>query len=176
MMANENCSTGTGLKKTGAVTVKRPSPGAWSRPEENELVALVRKGTSIDALAKKYKRSPRAVRLKLERLGLNLAATKLEVSGDLKIPKELPSLEEVLKIVAAAILKAAQPGLGKTELQRLDTSARAQRLDTIANLYKAYAAGLEQYVGYRKIEADIVEMKQKYAELVTKKAESSAPK
>jgi len=105
--------------------------------------------------------------VKLERLGLNLAATRLEVSGDLKMPKELPSLEEVLKIVAAAILKASQHGLGKTELQRLDT---------IANLYKAYAAGLEQYVGYRKIEADIVEMKQKYAELVSKKAESSASK
>ena len=59
-------------------------------------------------MAKKYKRSPRAVKVKLERLGLNLAATRLEVSGDLKMPKELPSLEEVLKIVAAAILKASQ--------------------------------------------------------------------
>ena len=67
--------------------------------------------------------------------------------------------------VAGAILKASQPGLGKTELQRLDT---------IANLYKAYAAGLEQYVGYRKIEADIVEMKQKYAEMVSARACHSA--
>ncbi len=154
-------------KKTGTVTVKHSGPGAWSRIEEKELAALARNGLSLEALAKKYQRSPKAIRLKLQRLGLNMAATKLEVSGDLKIPKDLPSLEEVLKILAGAILKAAQTGLGKTELQRLDT---------IANLYKAYAAGLEQYVGYRKIEADIVEMKRKYAELVGNKAEGSAAK
>ncbi len=140
----------------------------WTRDEECELVRLfLDERIGLDALAVKFKRRRKAVENKLRRLGLNLAATKLEVSGDLKIPKDLPSLEEVLKILAGAILKAAQPGLGKTELQRLDT---------IANLYKAYAAGLEQYVGYRKIEAEIVEMKQKYAELVNKNAEDGATK
>jgi len=55
--------------------------------------------------------------------------------------------------------KACEPGLGKTELQRLDV---------IANLYKAYADGLERYVGYRKIEEKLVEMEKKYAELARK--------
>ncbi len=150
MMTNQEGVTVTETKKIGTVTVKHSSPSAWSRTQEKELIDLARNGTSLEALAKKYKRSPKAIRLKLERLGLNIVATRLAVSGALKIPEELPSLEDVLKIVAAAILKASQPGLGKTELQRLDT---------IANLYKAYAAGLEQYMGYRKIEADIVEMK-----------------
>jgi hypothetical protein len=156
-----NGSTVTVQEKNDTVTVKRHrGPGAWSRNEEKELVNLFRKGTSLEALAERYRRNPRAVRAKLERLGLNIAASKLEVSGGLELPKELPSLEEVLKIVAAAIQKACQGGLGKTELQRLDT---------IATLYKAYAAGLEQYVGYRKIEAELVRMKEKYEQWAKEK-------
>ncbi len=148
-------------EKNDTNTIKqRRGPGTWSHAEEKDLIKLFEKGTSIEALAERYRRNPRAIRAKLERLGLNIAASKLEVSGQLELPKELPSLEEVLKIVAAAIQKACQGGLGKTELQRLDT---------IATLYKAYAAGLEQYVGYRKIEAKLVEMEKKYAEMAKEK-------
>jgi len=152
-----NNSTVTVSKKIKTETVKRRAgPGAWSRDQEREIIQLFDKGTSIEALAKRYRRSPAAIKKKLQRLGLNIIATKLETSGQLEIPKDLPSLEEVLKIVAAAIYKACQGGLGKTELQRLDT---------IATLYKAYAAGLEQYVGYRKIEAKLLELEEKYSEL-----------
>jgi len=158
-------STVTEKEKNNTVTVKRHAgPGAWPRGQEKELVNLFRKGTSLEALAHKYRRSPAAIRQKLERLGLNVMATKLEVSGQLEFPKELPSLEEVLKIVAAAIFKACQGGLGKTELQRLDT---------IATLYKAYAAGLEQYVGFSKIEARLLEMEKKYGELAKEKTKSN---
>ena len=137
-------------------------PRTWSRKQEQELVRLATKDAppSIDALAAKFKRSPAAIRKKLKRLGINVVASKMEVTAHLDIPEELPSLEEVLKIVAAAIDKGSQPGLGKIELQRLDT---------IATLFKAYAQGLEQYVGYRKIEAKLLELDKKYAELTGKK-------
>ena len=134
----------------------------WSRDDEKQLVKLfTKKRMSIDALAHKFNRKPKAVENKLRRLGLNIVATKLEMSGELPISDDLPSLEEVLKILSAAIYKACQGGLGRTELKRLDT---------IATLYKTYAAGLEQYVGYRKIEAKLVELEKKYAELAKKKA------
>ena len=132
----------------------------WTTQQEQELIRLFQKETSIETLAEKYRRTPRAIRTKLKRLGLDLAAHKIEVTGPFEIPEELPSLEEVLKVVAAAINKACQSGIGKTELQRLDT---------IATLYKAYAAGLEQYVSYRKIEAKLLELEKKYAELTGKK-------
>jgi transposase-like protein len=137
----------------------------WSAQEEQELLEAYKQGVSVEALAQKYRRSPEAVKMKLKRLGLDVVAAKLDITGQLNIPNELPSLEEVLKIVAAAIMKACEPGLGKTELQRLDV---------IATLYKAYAAGLEQYVGYKKIEAKLLELEKKYAILAEKAKGSQA--
>jgi transposase-like protein len=137
----------------------------WSAQEEQELLEAYKQGASVEALAQKYKRSPEAIKMKLKRLGLDVVAAKLDITGQLNIPNELPSLEEVLKIVAAAIMKACEPGLGKTELQRLDV---------IATLYKAYAAGLEQYVGYKKIEAKLLELEKKYAVLAEKAKGSQA--
>lgn len=129
----------------------------WTTKEEKTLVDLFTKQhLSIKALAAKFNRRPKTIENKLRRLGLNVAAAKIEISGELEMPKDLPSLEQVLKIVAAAMDKACQGGLGKVELKRLDT---------IATLYKAYAAGLEQYVGYRKIEAKLEELEKKYSEL-----------
>jgi transposase-like protein len=137
----------------------------WSAQEEQELLEAYKQGASVEALAQKYRRSPEAIKMKLKRLGLDVVAAKLDITGQLNIPNELPSLEEVLKIVAAAIMKACEPGLGKTELQRLDV---------IATLYKAYAAGLEQYVGYKKIEAKLMELEKKYAVLAEKAKGSQA--
>jgi len=165
-MQNESFPTVTVPQKTKTETVKQKhaGPGAWTREQEKELVKLFNEGASIEALAKRYRRSPAAIKKKLQRLGLDVLAAKAEITGQLEIPKQLPSLEEVLKIVAAAITKACEPGLGKTELQRLDV---------IATLYKAYADGLERYVSYRKIESKLLEMEKKYDELA-KKAKGNA--
>ena len=146
--------------------MKGSLPAKWTRKQEQELIRLVTQDAppSIEALAAKFKRSPAAIRKKVKRLGINVIASKLKITAQLDIPEELPSLEAVLKIVAAAIDKASQPGLGKIELQRLDT---------IATLFKTYAQGLEQYVGYRKIEAKLLELDKKYAELTGKKGQGS---
>ncbi|MEM0313700.1 MAG: hypothetical protein QW056_02285 [Candidatus Bathyarchaeia archaeon] len=130
----------------------------WSAEEEQELIELYRQGMSIEALAAKYSRSEDAVRMKLKRLGI-AKAEEVQVTGILEVPEELPSLEEVLKIVAAALQKACQPGLSRTELQRLAV---------ISGLYKSYADGLERYVNYSKIEKKLLEMEAKYAELFKK--------
>jgi hypothetical protein len=138
---------------------KGAGPGAWTRQQEKELLKLFEEGYSIEALAEKFGKSPAAVKKKLQRLGVDIVAAKIEITGPLEIPKELPSLEEVLLLLAGALKKAAEPGLGKTELQRLAV---------IGDLYKAYADGLERYVGYRKIEQKLSEMEKKYAELAKK--------
>lgn len=128
----------------------------WTNEEVKELVQLVRARSSVEELAERFNRSPKAIRSKIKRVGLDLAASKMKVTGSLEVPKKLPSLEDVLKIVAGALDKACQGGLGKTELNRLQT---------IATLYRAYAEGLEQYVGYRKIEEKLLELEKKYEEL-----------
>lgn len=131
----------------------------WRAEEEQELLRLWREGTSVEALAEKYKRTPDAIKMKLKRLGVDIVAAKIEITGPLEIPKELPSLKDVLRVVAGAIEKAKEPGLGKTELERLKV---------IADLYRAYADGLERYVRYTEIERKLEETKREIAEQLAK--------
>ena len=143
----------------------------WKPTEEKELVEeFKRQGgspTVIPHLAKRFNRSPDAIARKLSRLGLNVAAAKFETTATFEAVNELPSLEEVLKIVAGALEKAKEPGLGKTELQRLTV---------IVDLSKEYREGLKEFVNYREIEAKLIELDKKYAELAKEKTKDHAPK
>jgi len=143
----------------------------WKAVEEKTLIDEFKKAGGspivISKLAKRFNRSPEAVAKKLGRLGLNVVGAKIEVTTTIEKVKNLPSLEEVLKLVAGALQKATEPGLGKTELQRLST---------IADLYKAYVDGLERYVQYRKIEERLVELEKKYGDLAKEKTKDHASK
>lgn len=143
----------------------------WKTEEERQLIQEFKKAggspTVISQLAKRFQRSPEAVAKKLGRLGLNVVGAKIEVTTTIEKVRDLPSLEEVLKLVAGALQKATEPGLGKTELQRLST---------IADLYKAYVDGLERYVQYRKIEERLMELEKKYGDLAKEKTKSHASK
>lgn len=143
----------------------------WKPNEEKELIAEFKQAggspTVIPRLAKRFDRSPEAIGKKLRRLGLNVVGAKIEVTTTIERAKDLPSLEDVLKLVAGALNKATEPGLGKTELQRLST---------IADLYKAYVDGLERYVQYRKIEERLVELEKKYGDLASEKTKDHASK
>ena len=146
----------------------------WKQTEEKELIEAFKKAgcrsEAIPQLAKRFNRSPDAIKQKLHRLGLlglNVVGTKFSVTTTFETPKTLPSLEEVLKVVAGALQKVQEPGLGKTELQRLGT---------IADLYKAYVDGLERYVRYRDIEEKLVELEKKYGELAKEKTKDHASK
>jgi hypothetical protein len=142
----------------------------WKPEEEKQLIEEFKKEgcrrEAIPKLARIFNRSPNAVLIKLQRLGLNVVAARWGVTTTFNALQELPSLEEVLRIVAGALKKASEPGLGQVELQRLNT---------IATLYKAYESGLEKYVNYRAIEEKLRELEDKYAKLVEKqKAEGHA--
>ena len=78
-------------------------------------------------------------------------------TSSLNIPKELPTIEEALKILASALKASTQAGLDKVEVQRLQTVA------TLARTYKDFFA---DYVDYRGIEIELVELKAKYEDLV----------
>lgn len=141
----------------------------WKVEEEKALVQEFKKAgchqSALPQLAKRFDRSPEAIAKKLARLGLNVVGAKIEMTTTIPAVKNLPSLEEVLKIVAGALEKAKEPGLGKTELQRLDT---------IATLYKAYESGLEKFVRYQEIEKKLLELEKKYEDLVNEKAKDHA--
>ena len=146
----------------------------WKPAEEKQLIEEFKRAggspTVIPRLAKRFERSPEAITQKLRRLGiygLNVVGSRAEITTTFEEVKDLPSPEEVLKIVAAALKKATEPGLGKTELQRLGT---------IVALSKEYREGIREFVNYQAIETKLVELETKYAELAREKTKDHASK
>jgi hypothetical protein len=98
----------------------------WTRKQEKELRRLVGAKEALLVIAVKLDKSPEAIRKKIERLGLEVVDHKKNsrTTTSLKIPKELPTVEETLKMLASALNAAMLPGLNKVEVQRLQTVAR----------------------------------------------------
>jgi hypothetical protein len=134
-----------------------PKGKPWSIDEEKQLKALVDSKVPIDVIAAQMKKTYAAVLKKCERLGLEVDDTKsLKTSTSIPMPKDLPSIEEALKRLAGALQVACDPGLDKVEVQRLQV---------VATLARAYKDILADYLDYRGVEAELLELKEKYAEL-----------
>ena len=144
--------------------VNMPKGKPWTSEEVEKLRKLVAEGRSWNVLATELKRSEGAVRQKCRRLGLEVvvnASGRFTTTSELEIPKELPSVEEALKILAAALKAAAQEGLDNTEIQRLQV---------VATLARTYENLLSNFMRYREIEKRLVELEANYARLVKEKA------
>jgi hypothetical protein len=119
-------------------------------------------GESIETIAAKLKKTPEAVLKKAKRLGLKVVVSKRRqktTTSEIKLPAELPSVEEALKILAGALDAASKPGLDRVEVQRLQV---------VATLARTYKELLADYIGYRQIEAKLTELEAKYAKLAAK--------
>ena len=146
----------------------------WRPADEKELVEEFKRlgcsQSAIPQLSRRFDRSPEAITQKLRRLGLyglNVVGSRAAITTTFEEVKNLPSPEEVLKIVAAALQKATEPGLGRTELQRLGT---------IVDLSKEYRDGLREFVNYKVIEAKLIELERKYGELAKERSKDHASK
>ena len=132
----------------------------WTKEQEAKLKQLVKQGETLKAIAAKLGKTEEAIRAKARRLGLEVVKQKTgKCLTTLELPKELPSVEEALKILAGALNATAQPGLDKVEVQRLRI---------VATLAKTYKELLADYIDYRAIEAKLVELEAKYARLAKK--------
>jgi hypothetical protein len=132
----------------------------WTHKEEVKLKKLAQEGKSIDVIAGSLSKSEDAVYHKCKRLGLLVEeGAKGPRTSSLKIPKELPTVEETLKILAGALKTAIEPGLDKVEVQRLQV---------VATLARTYKDLLADYVDYRGIEMELIELRTKYEDLVRK--------
>jgi hypothetical protein len=138
----------------------------WVTEEEKQLRALVGKGKSIPEIAGELKKSPEAVRAKINRLGL--VVVKHNFSGSCSstsnavLPHELISMEEALKMQVGAMKLACTPGLSNVEIQRLQV---------LATLSKNYIKMLPVFLEVRELEKRLFELEGKFAES-GKKAES----
>jgi hypothetical protein len=75
---------------------------------------------------------------------------------ELELPDELPSVEETLKTLAAALKGLEKPGLKKDEILRL------RGIISGAKIYKELIA---DYINYRALEAELLEWRNKYETL-----------
>jgi hypothetical protein len=136
----------------------------WTVEEEIQLKNLLEAKTSMDVIASTLKKSRTAILLKCQRLGL--APSDQVTNNALALPPELPSVEDTLKDLAAAMQAAKAPGLNKVEVQRLQA---------IANLARTYKEILADYLDYRGVEAKLIDMEAKYATLLESKNNASQP-
>jgi hypothetical protein len=136
----------------------------WPADDEKKLKDWFTSGiTELRVLAFSFEEgyTEEAIRQKLIKFGLmkeqqqpkNLACC---CSIKLELPEELPSIEETLKILAAALEALKTPGLDKAEVLRLR--------GIIAGA-KVYQERFEVYVHYRELEEELMEARRKYAEL-----------
>ena len=138
----------------------------WLTEDEQKLTSWFRSGiTDLRVLAFSFdgKFTEEAIRQKLINLELLKEQQQLKnaccCSSELKLPEELPSVEETLKTLAAALESLKAPGLEKNDVFRL------RCIITGAKVYKDL---LTDYINYRGIEAELLELKEKYAEFSKK--------
>ena len=132
----------------------------WTAQAEAVLKALVESNTKVEDIAAKFGKKPGAIFIKCQRLGLKLQA-KGYVNTSVSIPRELPSVEEALRMLAGALKTAIKPGLDKVEVQRLQA---------VATIAKTYKETLADYINYREIEAKLKEMEELNARLLKERA------
>ncbi len=111
--------------------------------------------------------------MKIARLGLDVV-TSQKNSGvttttrltTLELPAELPSIEEQLKVLAAAL-----DALRKPEIEKLDVL----RLRAIIQGVRVYQELIGEYVDYRGIEEKLFDLEEKYAKLLERKTKVAQP-
>jgi hypothetical protein len=142
----------------------------WSIDEEKNLKDWVSMGVNLDALVFSFegKYSKNAIYQKMIDLGLKeeeVPCTESSSSFEVKLPEELPSIEEALKNLSAALISLKQPGLDQTEVFRLRV---------LISGYKTYKDLLTDYINYRRLEAELKELRAKYAAFLKKSSSSKA--
>jgi len=149
---------------------KMPKGKPWTKAEVDKLRALLKRKEPWEVIAANLHRTVDAVKKKAKRLGLEVVVSHPRsppTTSALDIPKDLPSIQEALQILAGALKAAAQPGLDNTEIQRLQV---------VATLARTYEALLTNFMRYREIEKRLVELEAKYARLAQEKTEDHAAK
>jgi hypothetical protein len=127
----------------------------WTVQEEAQLKALIESNENVEEIAAKLKKTPGAVIVKSQRLGLQLQV-KGYINTSISLPKELPSIEETTKIMAGVMRASVRPGLNKLEMQRL------QMIANVCEKYKELAA---DFAHYREIEIRLKKMEEENAQL-----------
>jgi len=123
----------------------------WTRKEEARLMELWRKGIrDFKVLGKEMDRTPRAIKLKLTRLGVVVMKQKMPRTTTTAIKdRELLTHEETLKLLAGVLAALREPGQDRLELQRLRI---------LVNALQTYDSTLEKFERWVEIENRLLAM------------------
>ena len=142
----------------------------WPLDDEKRLKDWFNSGIvdyAVLAFSLEFKYSQNAIYQKLLDLGLILKeeeGLKICSSSSFRdLPDELPSVEMMLKKLAAAIEALQEPGIDRSEVLRLR--------GIIAGA-KVYQERFAEFVRYRKIEVELLELRPKY-EALRKKSQGA---
>jgi len=137
----------------------------WTREQEKKLQDLVKAKLPLEPIARELGMSPEGVRMKMKRLGLEVVEQdRSHCSTTIDLPKDLFTVEQILMSLARATKALEQPGLDKGEVLRLRSLVQACRV---------YQDKFAEYVDYRRIEGELVELKREVHGL-RKSAEKNA--
>lgn len=141
----------------------------WNVEEENKLRDWFKSGiTDLAVLSKNFegKYSRQTGRQKIFAWGFKRKTSGEKntscFSSELVLPEELPSVEEALKDLAAAMNALKTPGLSKTEVMRLRCLIRTSSL---------YQKRIVEYMDYRGTEKWLIELEEKYDGVVKRQKE-----
>ena len=126
-----------------------PKGKPWTVKEERQLRALREEGKTVAEIAERMNKTAGAIKQKLRRCGLKVVTIKNlggTTTSELILPEELPSVEDALKKLAAAMKALETPGLSKNEIMRLRS---------ISQISEKYQKLLANYVDYRGIERKV---------------------
>ena len=135
-----------------------PKGKPWTRAQEKKLQEFVKVKVSPETIAKELGISLDSVRQKMRRLGLEVVGLDGQQSPTTTcdLPKDLFTVEEVLLFLARAVKSLEQVGLDRNETLRLRSLIQGCRV---------YQDKFAEYVNYRRIESDLMELRKEVAAL-----------
>ena len=142
----------------------------WTPSEEERLRELWKVNRSARAIARIMGKSRECVGMKIARLGLevvtgeNSGVTTTSRLDALPLPDELPSVEEQLKVLVAALDALRSSKVEKTDVLRLRAIIQGVRI---------YQELIADYLDYRGIEAKLFDLEAKYERLLEDKTKNS---
>jgi len=130
----------------------------WSRDREKKLWDLVKAKVSPETIARELGISAGSVLQKIRRLGLEVVGycDLQNTTTTRDLPKDLLTVEQVLLSLARAVKSLEQVGLNRNETLRLRSLIQGCRV---------YQDKFAEYVNYRRIEGDLVELRKEVAAL-----------
>jgi len=120
----------------------------WNSQEEVELKSLVEANVRVEEITARLHKTPGAVIVKCQRLGLQLPDEGY-LRNEIPLPRDLPSVEGAARLLAGAMKASAKAGLNRLEVQRLTA---------VATITKTYKELIVDYAGYRDLERKVEKM------------------